>query len=167
MPTLEQTRLSTLNNARYRKQNISQKLRGSLLQNNRPATEATDDQNQPESIHKTRLGLLKADAIKQANKQGGAAAGAAVGGSIGSIVPIIGTGIGAFIGRYVGKKLGITGIIIMAILMVMFFVGIFIAVLKGYCDSQGILKKLATEGAALVGVPGASSLISVCKALAS
>lgn len=167
MPTIEQTRLSTLNNARYRKQNISQKLRGNLLQNNRPATEVTDDQNQPESIHKTRLGLLKADAIKQANAQGGAAAGAAVGGSIGSIVPIVGTGIGAFIGRYIGKKLGITGIIIMAILMLMFFVGIFIAILKGYCDSQGTFDQWATWGASKIGVPGASSLISVCKALAS
>lgn len=160
MPTLEQTRLSTLNNARYRKQNISQKLRGTLLQNNRPATEENSDEAQPESIHKTRLGLLKADAIKQANAQGGAAAGALVGSAL---IPVVGT----FIGRFIGKKIGVTGIIIIVILMLMSLVVIFIAILKGYCDSQGTAEQWAVWAASKVGVPGASSFVSVCKALAS
>ncbi len=134
MPGLEQTRLSALNAARYRKQNISEQLRGGLLANSRPADDQGNTQDQPESVHKSRLSMLKAGAIKEANKKGGAAAGAAVGGTIGSIIPVVGTGIGAFIGRFVGKKLGITGIIIMAIVMIIFFIVMFIVLLKGGCD---------------------------------
>lgn len=130
----ERTKLSALNAARNRKQNISQQLRGSLLANNRQSEEQTDDPTPPESVHKSRLAMFKADAIKRANAQGGAAAGAAVGGTIGSVVPVVGTGIGAFIGRFVGKKLGITGIIIMAIVMIIVFVVMFIIMIKAGCN---------------------------------
>lgn len=135
MPALEQTRLSALNAARYRKQTISQELRGNLLANSQ-STDSEQEEDAP-SRHKFRLAMLKAGAIKEANKQGGAYLGSTVGGFVGSAVPVLGTGVGAFIGRYVGKKMGITGIIIMVILMILFNILIYIAVLKGACDYAG------------------------------
>ncbi len=129
----EGARKAALGMARGR--NISQQLRGGLLANNRGEEGQGEDQNPPESVHKSRLAIFKSGAIKEANRQGGAAAGATVGGTIGSVIPVIGTGIGAFIGRFVGKKLGITGIIIMAILMIIFFIVMFIAILKGACET--------------------------------
>lgn len=128
----EGARKAALGVARGR--NISQQLRGGLLANNRVEEGQSDDQNQPESVNKSRLATLKAGAIKQANTQAGAAAGAAVGGTVGSVIPIIGTGIGAFIGRFAGKYLGITGIMIVVILMIIFFIIMFIVMLKAGCN---------------------------------
>lgn len=135
MPTLEQTRLSALNAARYRKQNISQEIRGSLLASRKASQEDQEQEEPVESVYKRRLALLKAGAIKEANKQGGAYVGGAVGGFVGSAVPVVGTGIGAFIGRFVGKKLGITGIIIMAILLIFAQILFYIVLLKGACEN--------------------------------
>lgn len=134
MPALEQGRLAALNAARYRKQNISQELRKGLFANAAKQGKEETDEEQQQSPYKSRLAMLKAGAIKEANRQGGAAAGATVGGTLGSVVPVIGTGVGAFIGRYIGRKLGITGIVIVSIIMMLLSFLIFIAVIKYGCN---------------------------------
>jgi hypothetical protein len=135
-PAIGQSELmkrAALNAGRFRKPNLQKELRESILSSNRPADQSESEEEQ-ESIHKTRLGLLKAGAIKQANQQAGALAGEVAGGALGSAVPILGTGAGAFIGRLIGKKLGVTGIIITAILVNLFILLMFFVVLKYGCN---------------------------------
>lgn len=130
----ERYRAATLNAARYRKQNIQQEVRKGLFQNTNTSQEDSNEESSNPSAYKQRLTLMKAGAVKEANKQSGAAVGATVGGALGSIVPIVGTAIGAFLGRFIGKKLGITGIILICAISILLFVIIFIGILKGICD---------------------------------
>ncbi len=131
----ERYRAATLNAARYRKQNIQQEVRKGLFQNTNTSQEDSNEESPNPSTYKQRLALMRAGAIKEANKQGGATIGASVGGTIGSIIPIVGTTIGAFLGKYLGKKLGITGIILLCVVGIFLFITLVIATFKGVCDS--------------------------------
>lgn len=124
---------AALNANKYRKPNLQQQLRSNILSDNKPANQS-EDAAQPESIHKSRLALLKAGAIREANKQTGAYVGGVVGGAAGSVVPIIGTGVGAFLGRLVGKKLGIIGIVILALVTNILLALLLIMMLKYGCN---------------------------------
>lgn len=127
----EKIQQSVLNAMRNRK--YQQEFRGDLLKNIQNT--ANDEAVPQESIQKRRLAMLKAGAVKSANKEAGGKVGAIVGGTVGPI--------GAFFGRYIGKKLGITGFIIITLLGIIFQAILFILVLKGYCDSLGYLGQAA------------------------
>ena len=139
----ERYRAATLNAARYRKQNIQQEVRKGLFQNTNTSQEDSSEESPNPSAYKQRLALMKAGAVKEANKQSGAAVGATVGGALGSVVPIVGTAIGAFLGRFIGKKLGVTGIILLCIVSIVLFVIIFIAMLKGICNELSLFSEWA------------------------
>ncbi len=131
----EEMQKAVLNAVRNRK--IREQFRSNLIQEQENSDE--DNDAPEESKQRSRLALLKAGAIKQANAKAGEAVGAAVGGALGSAVPILGTGVGGFLGRYIGKKIGITKMILLSILGLSFSALlstiIFLAAMKGYCGT--------------------------------